>query len=128
MAAAYRGDTFRAMVGRLFLALAITAGAAQASPRTDPTNGRSVFTGATLPTPQSITLNPAAVGLGKTSEVYIGLAAVLEQFGIDRKLIEEDGTLVDGPDVKDVQSGAGVTLAGVWHPGSITTLGAEARI
>ncbi len=36
---------------------------ALASPRSDPTTGRSVFTGATVASPTSITLSPAAIGL-----------------------------------------------------------------
>src|SRR5688572_17728973 len=128
MAAAYRGDTFRAMVGRLFLALVIPA-IAHASPRSDPTVGRAVFTGATLPSATSVSLNPAALGLAKGAEFYVAVTSVLEQLGIKRKQIDPTtNDLVDGPEVKDVVVGPGATIAGLWKPGPRTTLGAELRL
>jgi hypothetical protein len=85
MAAAYRGDTFRAMAARPIFVLSMLCCAmfAHASPRTDPTMGRSVFTGATVPHPTSILLNPAALGLGFNTELYFSLSGVLDYYGID---------------------------------------------
>src|SRR4051812_43948016 len=74
MARAYRGDTFRAMAPRRILTLALAlAGAAPAaaSPRSDPTAGRAVFTGATTHHATSIVLDPAALGLGQFDELYL---------------------------------------------------------
>ena len=121
------------MVGRKFLALAIALiasrpDASRASPRSDPTAGRAVFTGATLPTDSSVTLNPAALGLGHALEVYLGLSGLLEQFGVNRKVLGEDGSLSTGDSVHDIVPGAGASAAVIWHPGQITTLGAELRL
>ncbi|MBA2543852.1 MAG: hypothetical protein H0V17_29680 [Deltaproteobacteria bacterium] len=119
------------MIRRTILALAIAAPMANAyaSPRSDPTTGRAVFTGATLPSPTSITLNPAALGLGQTWELYLAVTSVLEQFGIDRRELDlATGTFSDGERVKDTQLGPGASIAGVWHPGRITTLGLELRL
>jgi len=88
-----------------------------------------VFTGATLPSAPSITLNPAALGLGTAFEVYVALAGVLDQYGIDRKVIQDaSGDLVDGPRVHDVAAAAGAEFATIWHPGRVTTLGLQLRI
>jgi len=101
---------------------------ANASPRTDPTAGRAVFTGATLPNATSISLNPAALGTGRTDDLYVALTAVLEQLGIDRKAIDlATDSLVDADRVRDTQFGPGGMIAFVWHPGERGTLGLEVR-
>jgi len=56
---------------------------AVASPRTDPTSGRAVFTGAVSPNPTSIDVNPAALGLGIHSEAYVAAVGTLDQYSID---------------------------------------------
>ncbi|MDQ3334592.1 MAG: hypothetical protein M4D80_05495 [Myxococcota bacterium] len=86
------------------LCCAITA---YASPRTDPTMGRSVFTGATLAHPTSILLNPAALGLGFNAEVYVALSGVLDYYAID--LQTEDA-------VSGTELGAGGMIAGIYRP------------
>jgi hypothetical protein len=115
---------------RLVILTLLACGAiANASPRSDPTIGRAVFTGATVPSATSLGLNPAALGLGYKTELYVGLASVLEQFGVDRKLIDLDtGTLVDGPSVSDAEAGAGAMIAMIWHPGDRGSIGVELRI
>jgi hypothetical protein len=130
MAAAYRGDTFRAMAARPILTLILWSAVttAAASPRSDATVGRAVFTGATVPSATSITLNPAAIGLGTRDEIYLSVTAVLEQFGIDRKTIDlATDALVPGEQVRDNQLGPGASLAFVWHAGERGTLGFEIR-
>ncbi len=109
----------------LFACCAVTTAAA--SPRSDSTVGRTVFTGATVPSATSITLNPAAIGLGLRDEIYLSLTAVLEQFGLDRKTIELDGSLAEGDSVSDLQLGPGASIAFVWHAGERGTLGFEIR-
>src|SRR4051812_45610840 len=125
MARAYRGDTFRAMAVRRILTL-ITSGtiamsSASASPRSDPTAGRAVFTGATTPNATSLTLSPAAVGLDPITsvsdrgqdisgkfELYFAAVATLAQVGIDRRLLDVDtGTFHDGPHMRDDELGPG---------------------
>jgi hypothetical protein len=53
----------------LTLAVSCAAVSAWASPRTDPTTGRAVFTGATMPHATSIGLDPAALGLGSVDQL-----------------------------------------------------------
>src|SRR5664279_5883896 len=73
------GDTFRAMsrVARLPLVCGL-CGHAVASPRSDPTAGRSVFTGATMAAASSIDLNPAAIGTGQQSYLYLATTSVID--------------------------------------------------
>jgi hypothetical protein len=128
MASAYRGDTFRAMaVGRLLtLALWCATGAAWASPRTDPTVGRAVFTGATMPHATSIGLDPAAIGLGSTDQLYLSVTAVLDQLRISLDRLDS-GALVPGDQVRDLEAGAGAMIAYLYHIGGDFTLGFEAH-
>src|SRR5688572_12438411 len=113
MARAYRGDTFRAMAARriLTLILCCTIAPAIASPRSDPTTGRAVFTGAATPHATSVSLNPAAIGVGPVSELYFAVVTVLQQIGIDRKTIDPaTGDLSPGPRINDTQLGPGGML------------------
>jgi long-subunit fatty acid transport protein len=135
MAPAYRGDTFRAMAVRRILTL-ITCGSiavstsAFASPRSDPTTGRSVFTGATVPSPTSITLSPAAIGLDTLgTKLYFALTSTLSQIAIDRRTIDLDsGALGQGPRIRDVRLAPGGDLGVLWHPNESLTLGFGGRI
>jgi hypothetical protein len=89
-----------------------------ASPRTDPTAGRAVFTGAVSPSATSIDVNPAALGLGVQSEAYLAAVGTLDQYSID--LATEDA--VDATTVSP-----GSTIAFIWHSGTEgrITLGVE---
>ncbi len=109
---------------------AIAVSSAVASPRSDPTTGRAVFTGASEPSPTSITLNPAAIGLDtELTKFYFALTSTLQQLGIDRKTIDLDtGALADGGSVRDARVGPGGDLAVLWHPNDRLTLGASARL
>jgi hypothetical protein len=120
MAAAYRGDTFRAMAARPILTslMLCCASLAHASPRTDPTMGRSVFTGATHEHPTSISLNPAALGRGTRPEVFAALTSVLDMYTIDRATADS----VSGTEV-----GVGGILAVVLHPGDRYAVSFELR-
>ncbi len=101
------------------VALLAMAPLAHASPRSDPTTGRAVFTGATLPSTTSLTLNPAAIGLARTWELYLAATSVLEQWDIER---------ANGEQGSDTQLGPGGTIAGFFPPGRISTLGLELRL
>lgn len=135
MARAYRGDTFRAMAVRRILTL-ITCGSiavstsALASPRSDPTTGRSVFTGATVPSPTSITLSPAAIGLDTLgTKLYLAVTSTLSQLAIDRRTIDLDsGALASGPRIRDVRLAPGGDLGVLWHPNESLTLGFGGRV
>jgi hypothetical protein len=128
MAAAYRGDTFRAMARRpIPIAILACSALAHASPRTDPTTGRAVFTGSTVPHATSITLNPAALGLGLFDEIYLAFTSVLDQFSIDTRRIDlATDAIVDGDHVNANELGPGGMVAAVWHAGRFT-LGFEAH-
>src|ERR1700712_3218629 len=106
MASAYRGDTFRAMAARriLILTLVCAAAHAHASPRSDPTTGRAVFTGATMPHATSLGLDPAALGLGQYDQVYLAITGVLDQLHVALDKIDLDsGAHSAGPRVRDVE-------------------------
>ena len=111
--------------------IAVSAALASASPRSDPTVGRAVFTGATLPSPTSISLDPAAIGLPPTLklQIYLALTSTLEQLAIDRKTLDLDsGALSSGAHVRDVGLGPGGTFAALWHPNERLTLGFQASM
>ncbi len=115
----------------LFASASVAAPPATASPRSDPTTGRTVFTGATVAHPTSITLNPAALGRDDKSAttIYVALTSVLQQLDLQRR--EHDlatGTLVDGARIDDTQVLPGGQLAVVWHTSPRLTLGFEARL
>ena len=116
-----------ALVGTL--AHGATAGAtAGASPRTDPTSGRAVFTGATVPNATAITLNPAALGLATTGEVFAAVTGVLDQVRVDRAHLDPaTGALSPGERVRDTALGPGGMIAVVLRGGSRYTVGFELR-
>jgi hypothetical protein len=129
MAPAYRGDTFRAMVVPRLLTLAVScvAASAWASPRTDPTAGRAVFTGAATPHATSIGLDPAALGLVPFDQLYLAITGVIDQLHADLDRFEGD-TLVPGSQVRNVEVAPGAMIAFIYHlAGDSFTLGFEAH-
>jgi len=73
---------------------------ALASPASDPTTGRAVFTGPTEPHPSSIELNPGALGLGLPGlHIYLSGSGTFDQIGIDRQIADPAvrGKYDDGP-------------------------------
>jgi hypothetical protein len=113
----------------LTLLLCWMAAPALASPRSDPTTGRAVFTGAATPHATSVSLNPAAIGLGPVSEIYFSFVTLIQQLGIDRKTIDPaTGALSPGPRIKDTQLGPGGMIGFIWHPSNRLTVGGEARL
>ena len=102
-----------------------------ASPRSDPTTGRAVFTGAATPHATSISLNPAALGPSpfRGVELYVAVTSMLQQLGIERRMIDPaTGSLSPGPSVHDTQLGPGGNVGLVWHSSDRLTLGFEARL
>jgi hypothetical protein len=130
MAPAYRGDTFRAMAVRRILTLILLCAvtSAQASPRTDPTTGRAVFTGATMPHAAAIGLDPAALGLGEFDEVYVAITSVIDQLHIDLDKLDQGDLQAPGARVRDIDLSPGAMIAFIYHlAGDRATLGFEAR-
>jgi long-subunit fatty acid transport protein len=119
----------------LALALAATAagaiiglgdGPAAASPRSDPTTGRAVFTGATMRHASSISLNPAALGLGVVTELYVAATATLDQRSITPSTIDPDtGALTAGAAIRDVGLAPGGAVGLISHVFDRATLGFE---
>lgn len=90
-----------------------------ASPRSDPTQGRATFTGAATPHPTSIELNPAALGLGVTDELYLAATGLFDRISIARRTIDLDtGALSDDGRVTANLLSPGGMLAYVWHSGA----------
>src|ERR1041385_7985353 len=91
---------------------------AMASPRSDPTEGRAVFTGATMPDLTSLDLNPAAMGLPdvKYDELYIAATLVVNHVAIDRSNLDvATGNLSPGAHVRDTELGEGGQLGYMGH-------------
>lgn len=108
---------------------AIASGIAQASPRSDPSTGRAVFTGVTLPGAPSIDLDPAALGVSSVDEIYFGLLSVVDQVTIDRRTIDvSSGALGTGPSVSDRPVALGTEIGLVWHPSDRLALGLGGRV
>lgn len=100
------------------------AATAMASPHSDPTIGRAVFTGATMPAATSIDLNPAAIGTGLIDEVYVAATSVLDHYAIalDRLDIASD-MQQRGATVRDYELGIGGAIAVVKHLSDRLTAG-----
>jgi hypothetical protein len=90
------------------------AATAAASPRTDPTSGRAVFTGAATPGAPALELNPAALGLTSTDawQFYVAAIAVIDRYAITRDVEDPDtGALLRGVTSKDLEAGPGAVFA-----------------
>jgi len=118
----------RAICFALVCGLAATA---HASPRSDPTTGRAVFTGAATPGAAAIELDPAALGLvaPDTGELYIAAIAVIDRYAVARASEDPDtGALTPGRTAKDVEIGPAATFAWVKNFAKIrTTIGFQAH-
>ncbi|HEX2689008.1 MAG TPA: hypothetical protein VHN14_20440 [Kofleriaceae bacterium] len=102
--------------------------AVQASPRTDPTTGRAVFTGATMSHATSIGLDPAALGLGEFDQVYVAVTSVLDQLHLDLAPYQRADLSAPSARVRDVELSPGAMFGFIYHlAGDRGTLGFEAR-
>src|SRR6266567_2017448 len=86
--------------------------AAHAEPRTDPTVGRAVFTGAATPSAPALELDPAALVLGThDDEIYFSSTLALDRYSIQRKLLDLDtGALSPGQSVHATELGPGGSI------------------
>ena len=110
----------------IWIALVCAVTTAHASPRTDPTNGRAVFTGAATPGEPAIELNPAALGLVATDVwlFYAAAVAVVDRYAVARASEDPDtGALTPGPTRKDVELGPGAVLGVVRNIKDRASLG-----
>lgn len=112
----------------LTIAFAIACTPALASPRSDPTTGRAVFTGATEANVASLELNPAAIGAETVNEFYLSFDATLDQLQVNRTLLALDGTTTAGPHISGALLNPGGNLGYIWHtPSDRITLGFALR-
>src|SRR5690348_4253618 len=100
-------------------ALCALAAPVAASPVGDPTAGRAVFTGASVPDVTSIDVDPAAIGIGGGSfqtELFVSGIGVLDQLRIHQRTFDlNTGALSPGPDVSALTAGAGGTVGAIYH-------------
>jgi hypothetical protein len=114
-------------VARLALVCGL-CGHAVASPRSDPTAGRSVFTGATMAAASSIDLDPAAIGPGQQSYLYLAATSVIDRYGVRLDHLDPDtGTTTPGDTIHDNEIGPGGDLAVIWHFSDRAVLAGEFR-
>ena len=100
---------------------------ASASPRTDPTSGRAVFTGATSTHATSLYLNPATLGLETGLRVYLAGTLTVDQEHIDRQLEDSSGALADGRSISDLRAHGGGELLVSWLPSERIAVGMGIR-
>jgi len=104
------------------------AATAHASPRSDPTTGRAVFTGAATPGAPAIELNPAAIGLTAPEDVefYAAALAVIDRYAVTRDVEDPDtGALSPGRTAKDLEIGPAAVFAFVKNFKDRATLGVQ---
>ncbi|HEY4182530.1 MAG TPA: outer membrane protein transport protein [Kofleriaceae bacterium] len=105
------------------------ASVAYASPRSDPTTGRAVFTGATEQSATSVTMSPAAMGLVKQLQFYFGAVATLTQTSIDLKENDIDtGASKDAGSANATMFAPGADVALVWPTSDRLRVGVELHI
>lgn len=106
------------------------AAPAAASPVGDPTAGRAVFTGASVPDVTSLDVDPAAIGIaaGFQTQLFVSGIGVLDQLRIHQRTLDlSTGALSPGPDVSALTAGAGGTVGAIYHLPAHLTIGAELR-
>jgi len=102
------------------------AGSARASPRSDPTAGRAVFTGATVAGAESIDLNPAAIGPTFLNAIYVGASAVVDHYAVRLDHLDAtSGVVTPGDTVHDNELAPGGRVAAIVHINDRATIGAE---
>jgi long-subunit fatty acid transport protein len=98
--------------------------AAHAEPRTDPTIGRAVFTGATTPGATSLELDPAALAISTPNdpdEFYFAGTLLLDRYSIQRRRLDLDtGALSPGDSVHATELGPGGAIIALKHLRDVT--------
>lgn len=129
-------STIRASIAAAAVA-AITAGAsgttigtAAASPRTDPTSGRAVFTGAANVHPTSVLVNPATVGIDAAVNVYAAYLASTFVLDHERVDLDESSGEVDqlsDTSLSELRGTSGAELSVAWNPTQRISVGVGLR-
>ncbi len=104
------------------LVLAYGATRAAASPRSDPTVGVAVFTGAATAHPIGISINPATIGLGNGTTAYLGTTIALDQVGANTPANNGD----QGGDLHVLSASPGLDVAINSHVGENLAVGFRA--
>jgi long-subunit fatty acid transport protein len=96
--------------------------AAHAEPRTDPTVGRAVFTGAATPSAPALELDPAALALDThVDEIYFSTTLALDRYSIQRQTLDLDtGALSPGASVHSTELGPGGSVVLLKHLRDVT--------
>lgn len=102
-------------------AVGVVPSPATASPRTDPTSGRAVFTGAANVHPTSVLVNPATVGIDAAVNVYAAYLA--STFVLDHERAQLD----DAGDVSELRGTSGGELSVAWNPTQRISVGVGLR-
>lgn len=103
---------------------------AAASPRSDPTSGRAVFTGAAVVHPTSLLVNPAILGVEATIGVYVAYLAstlVLDHQQVDRQLGDEAGDVSPEASLTELRGSPGGDVSVSWHPTERISVGMGLR-
>ncbi len=93
-----------------------------ASPRSDPTVGVAVFTGAATAHPTGISINPATIGLGNGTTAYLGATVALDQVGANTPANNSD----QGGDVSVLSASPGLDVSINSHVGENLAIGFRA--
>lgn len=113
----------------LAAALASPAAPAHASPRTDPTAGRAVFTGAASVHPTSLLVNPSMLGVEAAVGVYV--LYIGGTLVVDHDLINRDTSAPDftgSAELSEARTTAGGDLSISWHPTERISVGVGVRV
>ncbi len=106
----------------------IAAAPAAASPRTDPTSGRAVFTGAASVHPTSVRVNPSLLGVDAAVGVYVAYLA--STMVVDSEQISRDTSAADfsgAAELSELRSSMGTELSISWHPTDRISVGMGLR-
>jgi hypothetical protein len=119
------------------VAIAALARVGAGSPVDDPTTGRAVFTGASVPSPTSIQLDPAAIAapgpLGESTAppdtLYVGATSTFDQIRISRRTLDLDtGALSPDGEVSGVTASPGADIGNIYRPNNTIALGLQLRM
>jgi long-subunit fatty acid transport protein len=112
-----------AAIGSLWSGIALLPNDAQSSPRSDPTNGAAVFTGASTRHPAGLLLNPATLGLGTTTTFYAATTISLDRLSTVSRV---DAAMPSNSKATDISPSPGIDLSYSTHLNDKLAVGAHA--
>lgn len=87
-----------------------------------------MFTGATMAAASSIDLNPAAIGPGQQTYLYLAATSVIDRYGVRLDRLDVNtGATTPGDTIHDNEIGPGGDAALVWHFSDRAVLAFEVR-